>query len=98
MTREGASSSAHHRHRSSLPGGFLGLKNLMNSSSGGVALKFVTNTLKNNNNNNEEEEATRRRGRRGQKRMGVNFIPTTTTGIKERRREKEGRGNRCDRS
>ena len=56
MTREGASSSAHHRHRSSLPGGFLGLKNLMNSSSGGVALKFVTNTFKNNNNNNEEEE------------------------------------------
>jgi hypothetical protein len=96
MTREGASSSAHHRHRSSLPGGFLGLKNLMNSSSGGVALKFVTNTFKNNNNNNEEEDDEKRK--RGQKRMGVNFIPTTTTGIKERRREKEGRGNRCDRS
>ena len=62
MTREGASSSAHH-HRS-LPGGFLGLKNLMNSSSGKrVALKFVTNIFKNNEEKEEEEDEKKRKRR-----------------------------------
>jgi len=95
-TREGASSSAHHRHRSSLPGGFLGLKNLMNSSSGGVALKFVTNTFKNNNNNNEEEDDEKKRKKRTKK-NGCEFY-TDDNDRDKRKKERERRTRKPMRS
>ena len=96
MTREGASSSAH-RHRSSLPGGFLGLKNLMNSSSGGVALKFVTNTFKNNNNNNNEEEDDEKKRKKRTKKNGCEFY-TDDNDRDKRKKERERRTRKPMRS